>query len=164
MLPRKGNARRPTRLETNGMTQSRTSAAGTKGEIHGEPLIRLANKLITRGANEWNVSRGTVVVILCVPVFVALTGILTGLIGKDAYKWFTGEDGFAENLQVLFYSLALLLSLMIIRRLWSEAQKGIALLYACVSLGLFFLIGEELNWGQRIFEWDTPESFLDINK
>jgi hypothetical protein len=33
-----------------------------------------------------------------------------------------------------------------------------------VCFGLFFLIGEELSWGQRIFGWETPESYASINK
>jgi len=33
-----------------------------------------------------------------------------------------------------------------------------------VIFGLFFMIGEELNWGQRIFGWETPESYQAINK
>ena len=32
-------------------------------------------------------------------------------------------------------------------------------------LGIIFLIafGEEVSWGQRIFNWDTPEGFKDLN-
>jgi hypothetical protein len=123
-----------------------------------------AKKFLTDGANAWNVSPKMIAALWAVPFIVALTGVLAGLINKDLYKWFTREDGFAESLQVLFYSIALVLSIVILRRLWTRGQRGIALLYLGVCFGLLFLIGEELSWGQRLVGWTTPGSFASVNK
>jgi hypothetical protein len=67
-------------------------------------------------------------------------------------------------LQVLFYGLAFILALFVTRRQWQESRQWMALLYLGFCAGLFFLIGEELNWGQRIFGWSTSDSFAEINK
>ncbi|MGQ0656991.1 MAG: hypothetical protein ACT4NU_02680 [Chromatiales bacterium] len=121
--------------------------------------------LLIEGARAWSVSPRMVVVIsLIVPAVVALAGVVTALMGKATYKRFTGEDGVAESLQVLFFGLALVLGLWMARRLWKSGSTGFALLYLCLSAGLIFFIGEELSWGQRIFGWETPEAFQTANK
>ena len=89
---------------------------------------------------------------------------LTALLGKDAYKWFTSEDGFAETIQVLVYSLSMVLSLIVAVRQWRARKRLIALLFLGLSLALLFLIGEELSWGQRIFGWETASGLASVNK
>lgn len=121
-------------------------------------------KLLAAGAEEWRVSPAVIIAMWALPFMVAVAGVGTGLISKDLYKWFTGEDRFAENLQVGFYALTLVLSLVITRRLWKTGQKGTAFLYFGLILGLVFMIGEELSWGQRMLGVETPESLKAINK
>jgi hypothetical protein len=121
--------------------------------------------LLAEGAHDWNLSTGmTVFISFVVPILVCLTGVVTALMGKEAYKWFTDEDRVAENLQVLFLALALVLCFVVMRRIWKAGYRFIALLYFALGLGIFFLIGEEISWGQRIFGWQTSESIRAINK
>jgi hypothetical protein len=126
--------------------------------------IRWVEGFVGQGAVEWQVSRASIVAMLLLPGLVALVGAGSALFGKAAYKWFTGEDGVAETLQVLFYLGAFGLSLAIVRHLSSDGKRVLALLYGIVTVGLFFLIGEELSWGQRIFGWGSPDSLAAINK
>jgi hypothetical protein len=145
------------------MKQVSTSNAFASGS-DSSSLISSARKIYADGARAWRISPNTLTIILAIPFLIALTGVIAALIGKDAYKWFTQEDGFAETMQVVFYSLALVLCLVITRLHWRSGNKVVALLYAGLCVGLFFLVGEELNWGQRIFGWHTSESFASINK
>jgi len=39
-----------------------------------------------------------------------------------------------------------------------------ALLYGLVTLAAWFLTGEEISWGQRIFGWETPETLEELNR
>lgn len=146
------------------MEQVSISTATSKPETGFPKAAWLVNKFITDAAKAWNLSPKWIIVICAIPFVIALTGVITALIGKDTYKWFTQEDGFAETMQVVFYTLSFVLSLIIARRQWQAGDKVIALLYSGLGLALFFLIGEELNWGQRILGWGTPESFAAINK
>ena len=123
-----------------------------------------AAKFLADGAKAWNLSKGTLIALMSVPFIVALAGVAAALLGKDVYKWFTGEDRFAETLQVLFYTLGLVLSLLVARHHWRTGRKWIGLAYLGASFALFFLIGEELSWGQRVFRWQTPEAFQQGNK
>ena len=142
-------------------TISRSGRA--RGARTGVLAIRL-RRLGDEGAAAWDLPPRAVAAIVLLPFATMLAGGLSALLGKGAYKWVTGEDGIAETLQVSAYLLAFLLGVAITGRLWSGARRGIACLYALVALGLFFLVGEELAWGQRIFGWVTPESLEAINK
>lgn len=146
------------------MKQASISTAKPKPVTGISAVISLIEKLLNDGARAWNLSPTKVAIICSLPFIIALIGGGTALISKDAYKWFTGEDRFAETMQVLFYSLAFLLSLVITYQQWRAGEKLIAFLYLGLSLAIFFLIGEELSWGQRIFGWETSETFASANK
>lgn len=141
---------------------SSTTLAGRNAYLKSGILV--AKKYFAEGARAWNVSQKLLGVILAIPFGVALSGVLAALAGKSVYKWFTMEDGFAEDMQVLFYFLAFVLCVLITRRIWQSDDKVVKVLYLGLCLGLFFLIGEELNWGQRMFGWQTSASFAAINK
>jgi glucan phosphoethanolaminetransferase (alkaline phosphatase superfamily) len=102
--------------------------------------------------------------ICAIPFIVAAFGAVTAVMGKSAYKWFTAEDGFSENLQVVFWLMTFILCFFIMRQEWRSGDRLIAVLYGVLSVAVFFLIGEELSWGQRIFGWATSEEFAAINK
>ncbi|MFQ5630848.1 MAG: hypothetical protein ACE5I1_18920 [bacterium] len=103
-------------------------------------------------------------IILLAPVIVGLIGASTAIFGKTAYKIFTGEDKIAENLQVLFWLGAFVLNLGLIKRIFKNGPKGIGFLYIILAIGIIFLIGEEISWGQRIFGWETSDTMKEINK
>jgi hypothetical protein len=121
-------------------------------------------KLLQNGADAWNFSQGALIAIWTIPLIIVLGAVVAALLGKPAYKWYTGEDQFAETMQVFFYLTAFVFTIRVIKELWSSGEKGIAGLYLVVLTGLFFMIGEELSWGQRIVGWETSEKFIEINK
>jgi hypothetical protein len=135
-------------------------ARGGRSDALPHALRRLADE----AATAWNLPHHAIAVILLLPFAIMLAGGLSAFLGKGAYKWVTGEDGLAETLQVICYAASLLLAAAVAGRLWVGSQRGIAALYALLAFALFFLVGEELSWGQRIFGWATPESLEAINK
>jgi hypothetical protein len=153
-----------TETKGGGILTDARELEGVEQSGSGAEIKTWLRKLLTAAADDWRLSERAVIAMCCLPVVVASAGIVSALLGKEAYKWFTGEDRFAESLQVVFYSLALVMSLIMTRRLHKLGEKGTAGLYLLLSLGLFFLIGEELSWGQRMIGWETPESLVAINK
>ena len=121
-------------------------------------------RFVQAGARAWDCSEKWIWVILLLPLAIAFGGAASALLGKGAYKFVTGEDHLAEWLQVVFYTLALAYGLFVVSRLWRSGRHGMAALYIVVVLGLFFMLGEELSWGQRLVGWATPESLREINK
>ena len=127
-------------------------------------LGRWFGQLSNGVAREWNTTRGWSLLLLAMPFMMVLSGLVAAAAGRDVYVWFTGEDGFAEYLQVALYGASFLMSLLAARRLRTGGEKSIAALYLLLALGFFFLVGEELSWGQRIFGWTTPETLRQLNR
>lgn len=121
-------------------------------------------RTLADAARAWNMPARGVVEVVIAPFMIALAGAATALGGKDLYKWFTGEDGFAETMQVIFYALALVFCVFVIVNLLRGNRRALAGLYMVVAFGLVFMLGEELSWGQRIVGWDTPDAMREINK
>lgn len=130
----------------------------------GFSFIKLFQDFVSDSTRAWDLSPRMIVLIEILPFLIAFSGIVAALLGKPAYKWYTQEDGFVEDAQVLFYSLALILGLINARRQWRAGEKTVAILFLGFSFCLFFLIGEEISWGQRIFGWQTATSFAASNK
>jgi hypothetical protein len=147
------------------MKQASISAAIPRAAASAESSGVSLKNLFAHGAATWKLSTGaTIFISVIVPALVMIAGAATALMGKETYKWVTGEDGVAEDLQVLFFALAWILSFPVIGRLWNGGVKLFAVMYGVLCLGLFFIIGEELSWGQRIFGWETSEAMKAINK
>ncbi len=70
-----------------------------------------------------------------------------------------GEPGILEHLQALI----LLVCLAIDGYLWRRSAGGLHVWLGLVLLGLFFVLGEEISWGQQICHWHTPEWFARHN-
>ena len=93
-----------------------------------------------------------------------LVSILLSQLDASTFYDLNAEDGPIENLQVLVLLAACLVSGAILWNLLRQNQRGWAFFYALVCLGLFFLAGEEISWGQRIFGAATPDWFLQYNQ
>jgi hypothetical protein len=120
--------------------------------------------LLTRGAAAWDLSRAATIAILVAPIFVAASGVAAAIAGKEIYKWYTEEDGVAETMQVLLYAASWIMCLAVMRLHAKAGNRLITALYLVLACGLFFLVGEEVSWGQRIFGWGTPEALSAVNK
>lgn len=129
------------------------------------PLVRRRLRpFLEAGAESWQMPERKVLLLWSVPVLILFSGAASALFGKPAYKWFTGEDGFAEWGQVAFYAVALGVCGTILRRLVRRGTPLAVTMYVLLALGLVFLIGEEISWGQRIFGWETAADWAAINK
>ncbi|MAV76700.1 MAG: hypothetical protein CBD32_07205 [Actinobacteria bacterium TMED172] len=90
--------------------------------------------------------------------------------------YFAKESGAVENITVVILALALLLTVRIFfqYRAKTELLKrasntaipfrdftlGWLVVYA---LGCIYFFGEEISWGQHLFNWSTPDAWLAVN-
>ena len=94
----------------------------------------------------------------------AVTGVLGGIwvgatsVGLDA--WYAAEDGLIETLTVVVLLGGALLMLYLARRRASPGPRRVGLLLALLMM---FGAGEELSWGQRIFDVESPTFFQETN-
>ena len=92
-------------------------------------------------------------------ILTAVLAIVLGVIdGGDPLASLAKEDRFFENLTAINYLAAgLILVYLGLRR-----RRGrIALIV--LGLGIFAVGGEEITWGQRIFEFETPAVIEEFN-
>jgi len=70
------------------------------------------------------------------------------------------ENGFIENLQVLFVLIAIIL---IFKIAINSKIKFIKLFLIFKTLALIYYLGEEISWGQHFIKFNTPEIFTKLN-
>jgi hypothetical protein len=103
-----------------------------------------------------------VVLYTMVLVFI-IVGFFIARKGQDAFMEYLREDGAVENLTFMF----LLLSSAVAAYRCFHAPEGVNRLYWLTWIGLallfFFAAGEEISWGQRIFNWKTSGIFETQN-
>lgn len=71
-----------------------------------------------------------------------------------------GELGLMETLQNITLAIALVL---MIRLAFAANTKWLRYWMIFVSLGTFYLLGEEISWGQHYFGWEVGGVFEHIN-
>lgn len=84
------------------------------------------------------------------------------------YSQLTSEDNLIENLSALCFIIAGSTAITLVRKRNFFRSKTVQNIFAlgCVLVGISFLVvaGEEISWGQRLFNITTPESFAEYNR
>ena len=75
-----------------------------------------------------------------------------------AYIWATYEDLIGEWLQTWLFATAFLFSLLV-----ALSKSAYRIVFGLLALALFYVVMEEISWGQRIFEFNSPEFFRNNN-
>ncbi len=96
----------------------------------------------------------------------ALTFIIIGFFvarkGQDAFMEYLKEDGLVENLTALFLISTSGVAVFRCFRIPAEYKTLRLITWITLAVLFFFATGEEISWGQRIFNWKTSE-FFDSN-
>ena len=79
-------------------------------------------------------------------------------------QWFAGEDGLSEWWSVATFVASAAMAAFTARWLMRLGRRGLGMFN--MLLAALFLFGglEEISWGQRLFEWSTPEALSRINE
>ena len=132
-------------------------------------MMRFINRLLhgsrekfERDLQAWGLTGRQALVIAATPIIIVLA--MTAMVPfSELFVWVTAEDSLMEWLQFL---LLLATSLTFTRLgigLIRSRGRGVGMLCLIVALGTFFVAGEEIAWGQRIFGWATPETLEAVN-
>jgi len=84
------------------------------------------------------------------------------LLYTQPFKHLGTEDGFMENLGALSFLLTSVVFFGIflqLRKAKETTPKDLGAWYWYLTLAIlfFFVAGEEISWGQRLFNWGTPD-------
>jgi len=95
---------------------------------------------------------------------VVLVGMDLAIQDENVFRnHYVMEDGLVEWLTVIPLLWGFFISIARIIKL--RSQRSVLFLVCLAGCALFFLFGagEEISWGQRIFDIETPESLNEIN-
>lgn len=94
--------------------------------------------------------------------------IILGLIIISMMLWplnqiysVTGEDKIIENLQFIFLLFGSFGAFLVMKRRF--IRKKISIIFILLGFLLLFIALDEISWGQRIFNFSTPEQIRIIN-
>ncbi len=101
---------------------------------------------------------------LAVLISSVILGLYWGFTNPDFFtNYYLKEDGVIEYATVLF----LIGSCLTVFRRWKNYRKQHVVRFGLISwiviLAFFFVAGEEVSWGQRIFQLETSEYFKENN-
>ena len=103
------------------------------------------------------------VVLIGALVLIAALSLVMTTQFRPIFRFLTAEDSVLEWLQFLCIFGASAIFANLGWRFMREGQAALGLLYLLAALAAFFVAGEEISWGQRIFGWGTPEALDEIN-
>ena len=95
---------------------------------------------------------------LCLNVF-----FFSALLAADqqVFKALCREDYWVENLTAVWFLLA---GLLLFVTAWAERSFLRRCVYILGGMAMVFAAGEEISWGQRIFEFATPDFLMSLNE
>lgn len=73
------------------------------------------------------------------------------------------EDNIVEYLQFFVLLMATFFSAKTALTLMRKKAILMAMLFTCITVGLFFVSGDEISWGQRLFGLKTPTAIVQYN-
>lgn len=118
--------------------------------------------LLLTQKNRWFEKYYKDLIFLGVLIFFAI-GLIVWMFSFETFRVLSQEDGVIENLQYMTLLLASLWSMIIAARFYKRKNVIACVLFFLTALALFFVAGEEISWGQRLFHLQTPEAIYKNN-
>lgn len=75
------------------------------------------------------------------------------------YTEFSDEDGPLENASAIIFFMASIIGYIVVGKFFKTRKILYGFLYLFLAFSFMMLALEEISWGQRIFDLETPESF-----
>ena len=117
---------------------------------------------IDRDAHDDGVPRSVAVAIFWLP-FLGAVLLAATVAYRPLFYFLFGEDGPIEWSQFAAFLAAALGLAVAAWRLVQRGDKLGALLIGIGALGIFGIAGEEISWGQRLLDLETPEALTAVN-
>jgi hypothetical protein len=103
---------------------------------------------------------------LLILIIIIGTGVIYA-VDPIYYTQITSEDNLVENLTSIFFAIGSVFALLLVKKRRYFQSKVVRSLFTTgcilVATGLLFVAGEEISWGQRIFDFQTSDSVAATN-
>ncbi len=121
----------------------------------------IATALLSRNIVWWKRWGRKLVQLL--PFWILLVSLLVRLLPFDMYIPYATEDGVMEYIQVAILLFSVITCMLQIGRSLRTKKIPTLFVYVVLALGSFFIMMEEISWGQRLFGWSTPDALAEVN-
>ena len=78
-------------------------------------------------------------------------------------QYIEGEHALVELLTPVVALCGFLVGLSMLRSLHQIPSRAMRLWVILITLSCLYLAGEELSWGQQLFQWETPAAIENLN-
>ncbi len=96
-------------------------------------------------------------------IIIWIFSLISSYLYPETFEYVVQEDGIIENLTAVVIFIAMCITGTRIFRLWkSKVWQWKVVMFGLLSL-LIFALGEEISWGQRIFNIDSDPFFKENN-
>ena len=123
-----------------------------------------AEALQHEAESAWRFPRRLALALFALP-FVGAPLVALSHLHKPLFLFLTAEDRFLEWSQFVGYAGAAVLAASVS---YALARRGapiaVSVAWGLLALGCLGVAGEEISWGQRIFDWGTPELLQGRNQ
>lgn len=119
--------------------------------------------MLDEASEVWGVGRRAAAALFLVPI-VGSVLVAASRVEIAVFRFLTAEDSVLEWLQFLGFLAASVGAAVVAARLARRGEQLLAVLFALLALGTFFIAGEEIAWGQRVLGIETPPALAEVNK
>lgn len=102
------------------------------------------------------------IIFFLLPLFLSLLALFIFLRSHQLFRVLIKDDYLVEYTQFFLMIFSALLSFFL-HRAWWKKEIILGILFFFLAIGLFFMAGEEISWGQRLFNLETPEKIAERN-
>lgn len=104
-------------------------------------------------------------VIWAAPILAPILILLAWGAGPEAFEiWVSSDTSVFEHAVGFLLLLSLLMGVYILVTRDLKPFPGLRPWLIAWCLGIGFFLGEDMNWGQHLFGWESPDFFLENNK
>ena len=109
---------------------------------------------------DWFLKKLDFLIVLLFLVFF-LTGLFAYTFQSNLFIEINKEDSLIETLQFFVVFVASLFSLFLAFFYKKQNKVFFFIFYLLGAAALFFIAGDEISWGQRVFNYQTPEAIVE---
>lgn len=104
-------------------------------------------------------------VIWAAPILAPVLILVAWSAGPEAFEiWISSDTSVFEHAVGFLLLLSLLMGVYILVTRDLKPFPGLRPWLIAWCLGIGFFLGEDMNWGQHLFGWESPDFFLENNK
>jgi len=103
-------------------------------------------------------------IVLVIVFVLMIVGVIAALVNKPWFlNEYVAEDHFIEDITLIPLITITIISVIYLVKYARKKNIWFFLTYIFIALASFFVFGEEISWGQRIFNFQTSEYFKEHN-